>query len=1103
MNNKTILLTTSVFVLLTVLTTVVLTRIEVKIQIGKNSSVVPLAQNSNQAVLAASAKDTNQNLLFNVNIKSSFKNTAEFLNTIRAAGIATLSAGLTTENADINAGTGILTASNILYSLTAGTGVSVTSGQTPTIANTGVLSLGGSTGALSLKAGTGITLDGLKITNSDTGSSQSIFKNITVGSSTIAASGNSDTLTFTAGTGITLTPDTSAKTVTITGSSLSGFTDDGTVVRLTTITDTVGIGTTTPSTTLDIAGTLKASGAITFSTFSSNGGPLYTNGSGVLAQATAGSSTQCFLGGATPSFGSCGSGESSDVFWNQSSGAVFTNNSTVDLLVGGQSTSSANFRVTGNAAFAGTTSAASVSARSSFAALVVDNYSSVGDLFTASSSGVPQFVIRNNGAIGIGIAIPTQKLDVNGNINIATGNNYKIAGTDVLSGTVLGTGVLTSSLTTVGTIGTGIWRGTAVETQYGGTGQNFSSTAQGNTLYFSGSGTLAALAPGTSGYVLTTAGASANPSWVDPAASVGNFWRQNSGVLYPANSTVDLLVGGTSSSSATFRLTGASPFAGTTSSASVSARSSFAALVVDNKGVGDIFTASSSGLNRFVITQNGNVGIGTTNPQGILEAVSPNVTGTTSTSSFILTGNSLTSGTGLYTSSTSLTTGKLAQLSTGSANTLTSGTLLSILSTATSLTGTAGTGSFANIDWSPGSATTATGDLVAINIGTNGTTTGNLFNVLDSGSSIFAISETAVTTSLPQNFTSSGDVAIAYDINFTNPTVSYIKSSAPLAIVSGEVYNSSNLTLSTYNQGTVVVSSPATTGTSMSLVADSITTGKSFDISSTALTTGTAINFTGPSTTGITGSVLALTSDIGSAGKMVNLVPDFSGSAVTGYGIYNAGTDATANANTNYGYYGSLTLTGNAAKTGVGVYSTVTTSSTTSDTLIAADLATSATGIIAATTRNNYGLRTQPVSTSANTAGTQNIYGIYSAASGTLAAGSTENVFGGYFKATGTVASGTVNSYGLYVANPTMNTTGTSTKYGLYVEDVTAGAADNNYAAIFAGGNVGIGTTSPLATFDIRGLSGITPVASVSGQTSFAALVVDNSGVGDLFTASK
>jgi len=49
----------------------------------------------------------------------------------------------------------------------------------------------------------------------------------------------------------------------------------------------------------------------------------------------------------------------------------------------------------------------------------------------------------------------------------------------------------------------------------GGTGQNFSTTAQGSTLYFSGTGTVAALAPGTSGQFLKTQGAGANPAWAN------------------------------------------------------------------------------------------------------------------------------------------------------------------------------------------------------------------------------------------------------------------------------------------------------------------------------------------------------------------------------------------------------------------------------------------------------------------------------------------------------------------------------------------------------------------------------------------------------------
>ena len=48
----------------------------------------------------------------------------------------------------------------------------------------------------------------------------------------------------------------------------------------------------------------------------------------------------------------------------------------------------------------------------------------------------------------------------------------------------------------------------------GGTGQDFSATAQGNVLYFSATGTVGVLAPGDDGQMLKTQGAAANPVWV-------------------------------------------------------------------------------------------------------------------------------------------------------------------------------------------------------------------------------------------------------------------------------------------------------------------------------------------------------------------------------------------------------------------------------------------------------------------------------------------------------------------------------------------------------------------------------------------------------------
>jgi hypothetical protein len=54
--------------------------------------------------------------------------------------------------------------------------------------------------------------------------------------------------------------------------------------------------------------------------------------------------------------------------------------------------------------------------------------------------------------------------------NLVTGKVYEIAGTSVLSGSTLGSGVTGSSLTSVGTITSGTWNGTTIAVANGGTG---------------------------------------------------------------------------------------------------------------------------------------------------------------------------------------------------------------------------------------------------------------------------------------------------------------------------------------------------------------------------------------------------------------------------------------------------------------------------------------------------------------------------------------------------------------------------------------------------------------------------------------------------------
>lgn len=97
------------------------------------------------------------------------------------------------------------------------------------------------------------------------------------------------------------------------------------------------------------------------------------------------------------------------------------------------------------------------------------------------------------------------------NLNLLTTKVYEIAGTSVLSNTTLGSGVIYSSLTTLGTIVTGVWNGTAIGTTYGGTG--ITSYTTGDLIYSSSGNTLSKLGIGSAGQFLkVVAGV---PAWSD------------------------------------------------------------------------------------------------------------------------------------------------------------------------------------------------------------------------------------------------------------------------------------------------------------------------------------------------------------------------------------------------------------------------------------------------------------------------------------------------------------------------------------------------------------------------------------------------------------
>lgn len=76
-------------------------------------------------------------------------------------------------------------------------------------------------------------------------------------------------------------------------------------------------------------------------------------------------------------------------------------------------------------------------------------------------------------------------------IDLASGKVFRINGANVLSGSTLGGGVTGSSLTSVGTLTSGVWQASTIGVQYGGTG------AATLTGYVKGSGTSALTASAT------------------------------------------------------------------------------------------------------------------------------------------------------------------------------------------------------------------------------------------------------------------------------------------------------------------------------------------------------------------------------------------------------------------------------------------------------------------------------------------------------------------------------------------------------------------------------------------------------------------------------
>jgi hypothetical protein len=98
------------------------------------------------------------------------------------------------------------------------------------------------------------------------------------------------------------------------------------------------------------------------------------------------------------------------------------------------------------------------------------------------------------------------------NLTLASGRSFFIDSASVLSANTLGSGVIYSSLTTLGTISTGVWSATTILANRGGTG--FDTYAIGDILYADSTSTLAKLPKGTAYQFLQMNAGVTAPEWV-------------------------------------------------------------------------------------------------------------------------------------------------------------------------------------------------------------------------------------------------------------------------------------------------------------------------------------------------------------------------------------------------------------------------------------------------------------------------------------------------------------------------------------------------------------------------------------------------------------
>ena len=142
--------------------------------------------------------------------------------------------------------------------------------------------------------------------------------------------------------------------------------------------------------------------------------------------------------------------------------------------------------------------------------LAINGGSLVTDAVSANLFNTNATTLNIGGsATAVNIGNASGQVNFVGDVNVATGKKYEINNVSVLTSTTLGSTVVSSSLTSVGTIATGTWNATTIAVNKGGTG--LTSYSVGDIVYASGTTTLAKLAGTATGNALLSGGVGAAP----------------------------------------------------------------------------------------------------------------------------------------------------------------------------------------------------------------------------------------------------------------------------------------------------------------------------------------------------------------------------------------------------------------------------------------------------------------------------------------------------------------------------------------------------------------------------------------------------------------